>query len=1289
MAVTGSFQLTFPENQKRDANLFATTRLAFDDLGDFIEERNKVARRLEKNLETKLKVDYTDFANHVFFDTAATKFDIAENKVLTKFPFNGTLEEKDAFFLTSSGYEEHIFDTWPRFVGYIHFSGTDQYVSASDTDNKLLLGTSSLYASAWINPETINGENLILQKIYRNNNSIIFSDIFTDSSWTLINSFLSESAVRSPLGANFRSGSILVEGSLAAQNYRIQVNQPVFAGSEYEISVFAKAINRNWMKLDIASGVGAGANFDLVSGTVGTISFPATAAKIESAGNGWYRCSVNFRETSNTSGRVMVRVAESDDVVLFDGLSQDSIEIFGAELRRDTCPGLGFDYIVTSGSDVDYKVGYDMFLSAADAGADPHLQFTIYSGSSETTVSSSYTSFLGSFKNVAAIYDANADLLSLYVNSEIRDSASVSFGAMEFPPGPFYIASGSKCVSLIDSGSYDFYSGSIDEVRIFHTASELFHIKNYTRPIDAEDYLKLRYNFNEGVVGTASVDSVIVDYSKSGLHGQYINYVLDDTRVSGTVMDTDPGDPILYSFHDDVVAFTSSIEISASIYDKENKNNIFRMIPEEVIIEDDNADELLRSFALVMARYFDELKLFVDQFDNLKVVGNQDIDEVPDLFLPFLKKYFGWKVTEHFENAVPLQFFYGESVVSNSGSLEQPLVEIRNQFWKRILQNLPYLYKTKGKRYNLDAYFNVVGINKNVLNLKEYGFPPGESFIEDTRIAKEKVTSFLGFNTGSFLSASQVQIPHDIMEGFTAVNQTDYTIELTTQLPFASASYTGSLLTGALWSVNNDPFPLVGFTGDTRCYWVRNNLSSELGKIVMEFSSSTTNNFFSSSELTLFNGDFIYVAAGGVDDGGSSSPFIRLRSIEGCDIELSEDFSGTTNIGGVFSGSALYIGATSASLQYSEILNAQGFIGEVRFWAQPLSASEADAHALHLESVGLNNPLVEPNPLIGHWALNEQIVSDAGGAIDTIIDLSRNGRIATGSFFPPSENAYQKFLREYNYISPTIDLKWNQNKVRIRNKTELKLEDIANDTNEVSLEFNYIDALNEDISKIFATFDIINNAIGSPVNKYREEYEGLEQLRRVYFARLTDRLNFTNFFKLFTWFDKKISNSIKQLLPARTHFIGGEQVIESHMLERPRYSYKYPIFRTPQDIPEIVLSGTPDFDAEKQVSLTGDAIGTFVFGEQDKKNALNLDNPNIPNISERPSLIVASADIFRPPTSVYGDGSEIVDKLPESFFRVKVSGDTSDDVFDPNTGVNFKNNAAQEERKRKDQDNED
>ena len=213
----------------------------------------------------------------------------------------------------------------------------------------------------------------------------------------------------------------------------------------------------------------------------------------------------------------------------------------------------------------------------------------------------------------------------------------------------------------------------------------------------------------------------------------------------------------------------------------------------------------------------------------------------------------------------------------------------------------------------------------------------------------------------------------------------------------------------------------------------------------------------------------------------------------------------------------------------------------------------------------LNDRTLLGTVLQGHWGLNSNAATDPSGQM-TIPDLSQHLRTGTASRFPTQTNAFQSFMLPYASLSPALDLKWTENKIRIRNTSEIAIQDLGVDTNQVALEFNLVDSLDQDIVKILTTLDGFNNAIGAPINKYRDEYADLEALRAVYFARLTDNIKFTSFFKLFRWFDRKLATSIKQLLPARVDFIGGEFVVQSHMLERNKYKYIYPIFHTPKDL---------------------------------------------------------------------------------------------------------------------------
>lgn len=449
-------------------------------------------------------------------------------------------------------------------------------------------------------------------------------------------------------------------------------------------------------------------------------------------------------------------------------------------------------------------------------------------------------------------------------------------------------------------------------------------------------------------------------------------------------------------------------------------------------------------------------------------------------------------------------------------------------------------------------------MSRENINLKEYGYLAGGTLVEE-RIHKEKPVSVLAI-TGS-VSASFVKIP-----GLISSSNSTYTVESYLQLPYASSSFSSSLLTGSIWQFT-DPNQL---SGSYTLLWAIPALKSATGKFILTGSDGQS---FSTSDVEVFDGDWVHVAAG-LDT--ARIPFIEVRTIDNDLIDFSASFTGSTALSGVFTGSRydFVIGANSGSY-YRNF--ARGNFSEYRVWSRKLSGSEMNSHALHFESVGIYDPNEFPHPLKGHWPLNDNLTSSINGIITPVLDYSRQNRSGSGAQFSISTNPFKKFLLEYNYLSPSVDLKWTENKIRVRNKSYLKKSEIAKDTNEVALEFNLVDALNEDIMKIFSTFDVLHNAIGNPVNKYRDEYSDLEGIRTTYFQRLGDTIHFNAFFNLFAWFDKKISDSIKQLLPTRVRFIGGEQVVESHFLERPRYKYQYPVFRTPVDIPDINLLNTVAF----------------------------------------------------------------------------------------------------------------
>jgi hypothetical protein len=222
-----------------------------------------------------------------------------------------------------------------------------------------------------------------------------------------------------------------------------------------------------------------------------------------------------------------------------------------------------------------------------------------------------------------------------------------------------------------------------------------------------------------------------------------------------------------------------------------------------------------------------------------------------------------------------------------------------------------------------------------------------------------------------------------------------------------------------------------------------------------------------------------------------------------------------------------------------------------------LNDRELGDHALNFQSYGTERLADVGSSLVLHMRLNEGMSASVGGTLPVIYDVSAPGRTASfTSGFAPLVNPYTRFLLDYNYIA-SPDMGWNEDKIRVFDLSELGPGDVSYDSQTLALEFNMVDALNEDISQMLSTIDDFNNAIGLPANRYRSNYQDLESLRRKYFSRLQGRLNFRVFSDMLEFFDQSFVKMVQRLLPARAIFLGDEFVVESHMLERPKLQWDY------------------------------------------------------------------------------------------------------------------------------------
>jgi len=269
-----------------------------------------------------------------------------------------------------------------------------------------------------------------------------------------------------------------------------------------------------------------------------------------------------------------------------------------------------------------------------------------------------------------------------------------------------------------------------------------------------------------------------------------------------------------------------------------------------------------------------------------------------------------------------------------------------------------------------------------------------------------------------------------------------------------------------------------------------------------------------------------------------------------------------------------------------------GKISRLRFWSKSLNDQEAREHIMNIGSLGVEDPRYNFNFNIVSDGTFERLRVDANldqpvtesnisGEIE-IFDFSQNRFHVSGTGFEPSVRVIKPENFNYSILSPYFESSISNNKVRIRSFLDPKNINIhggtsapaynippnenSKDDTRFSVEVSLVQALNEDIVNLFSTLDNFDNIIGDPSAQFSDDYKDLSFLSDIYFNRLTKKVNVSRYFDFFKWFDTTIGDTIENLLPRKTKFLGSNFVIEPHVLERAKFNYNnYDMYIGPND----------------------------------------------------------------------------------------------------------------------------
>ena len=90
--------------------------------------------------------------------------------------------------------------------------------------------------------------------------------------------------------------------------------------------------------------------------------------------------------------------------------------------------------------------------------------------------------------------------------------------------------------------------------------------------------------------------------------------------------------------------------------------------------------------------------------------------------------------------------------------------------------------------------------------------------------------------------------------------------------------------------------------------------------------------------------------------------------------------------------------------------------------------------------------------------------------------------------------------------------------------------------------------ISDEMINFFAGISEFSTLIGSPIERYRQNYKGLSKLRQIFFDRVQNVPDIESYTEYYKWLDSSLSIMIDQLVPASVASSEDiRNVIESHI----------------------------------------------------------------------------------------------------------------------------------------------
>lgn len=829
-----------------------------------------------------------------------------------------------------------------------------------------------------------------------------------------------------------------------------------------------------------------------------------------------------------------------------------------------------------------------------------------------------YSSNSTTYKNWDELLDANLSTSQRIIDQTLSGSGvKINVDYTSFENFVFYSSAEERLRNLhYKVSKIEEYSSSI-AILLNSTASNTYHISG---AIDLNrrriDQISTQFTpFEKWVYyePTASIFS----HDESGSIRPWPKRIISGSWVNWSVSSS-----ITQTWYNELV-------VSASDYDSQNTTRLQYSIPEHIVMEPGNSNYIL--FVDMIGEHFDLLYSYINAMPKIHEKEEHPQRGVSNGLLSSIASSFGWELQNTRQLADLWNYKLGtnnQGQYSSTGSMFSLSGEDQtHMIWRRIVNNLPYLLKTKGTSRSIKALMSIYGIPQTLINIKEYGGPSPvtdkPNLIEDRYYYRAVFTGsnwiemnrgLIPLSSGSWgtafygttPSSSHARVADSIVFNFATTHTSSISMSLwaiedgsnrsrvlaNLQLTHkkyidGTSSYSGSNDCGILklnvlrWSTVTNTF---------------NQIKSTQTEYLPFFDGDPwTVHISTSYPLTesILNIQNIYLDAlrasdcqsGRINQSSSINP-ISTNIINSLGSNRFHYPWGITNSSS-FNPHIVLLGGTTGSMVGTTytIASSSRFIGNIygyKEYFERIEGSTLNHHALNPAAYQGNTATSSFYTLNRYYPLGLD-AQRWDHSVYTQVSSSHPNRKAsfwtTASFkgWTGTQADQYESVNETFYIN-TPSLGGNS----LRSQ-KIRLEDsaLSRDLSPVSrAEKSAFDKAGFDSNRlaiVFAPNDHVNNEIynhtgyaeldsyiGDPEYQFKEGYDELKRFRHEYFQKYAQNNNVNALIKILALYDYTFFEQIKQLVPARADLISGI-LIEDPILHRNKVIIaKRPTIENPQ-----------------------------------------------------------------------------------------------------------------------------